>query len=157
MKKIFSSIKEISAGIVLALVLSFLLCVYAPIELFIANQSDFWFSTDNLWTPALMLFGISFVLLTAIFAVLRKIGKTPYIIGIAVAFIALVISYVQGNFLVSGLPSLEGANVDWGRLSFGKLASLALVVVRLTISPYSFFFFLYCGYNEAATSKPSER
>lgn len=132
MKNIFSGIKEISAGIIQALVLSFLLCIYAPIELFIANQSDFWFRVDDLWTPAVMLFGISFVLLTAIFAVLRKIGKIPYNIGIAVAFIALVISYVQGNFLVSRLPSLEGANVDWERLSFGKLASLALVVVVAT-------------------------
>ena len=44
----------------------------------------------------------------------------------------MVISYVQGNFLVSRLPSLEGANVDWERLSFGKLASLALVVVVAT-------------------------
>lgn len=129
MKRFFCGIKEISAGIFLSVTLSFLLCVYAPIEMFISNQSDFWFNINNLWPIAVKLFGLVAVSFLILFTVLRLIGKTVYNIGIAVVFSILAISYIQGNFLVSSLPSLEGAKTDWNRLSSGMISSIALVLI----------------------------
>lgn len=141
MKKIFFAIKEISAGIVLATTISFLLCIYAPIELFVSNQGDFWFDFGSLWPFALKLFGVFLIFQIIFFSVLRIISKTVYNIGIGLFFVVLAIFYVQGNFLVSTLPSLEGAKVDWSALSAGKISSIVLiaVVVIAVVLIYVFF------------------
>lgn len=128
MKNVLSKIRKIGTGLIVSAVLTFMLCIYAPIELFISNQSDFWFSFSDLIYPAIILFFIVWLVEVIFLAIMRKIGELPYIISTFVLYTLLIICYIQGNFLVRWLPSLEGANVDWAHLGWGKATSIALVI-----------------------------
>ena len=128
MKKLLSTVKKSATGIIVSAALCFMLCIYAPIELFISNQSDFWFSINDLVFPAVLLFFICWVVLAAVLVLMRSRWEKGYNAAVFVLFSIQIICYIQGNFLVSRLPSLEGANVDWGHFGFGKATSIALVI-----------------------------
>ena len=120
--------KGISAGILLSVALSFLLSFYAPIELFVGSQSDFWFGLEPILLVSAMLFGICTGIGIVLFVLLRLIGKWPYRIVLAIGFTVLIVCYIQGNFLVSDLPPLDGTAVDWGAYPAQRFTSIGLLV-----------------------------
>ncbi|MBQ6946580.1 MAG: hypothetical protein IJN42_00905, partial [Clostridia bacterium] len=78
--------KGLLAGIVLALAISFLTTLYAPLELFMGSQSDFWFTLKQLLCSAGLLFLCSFAALSLLFFFLRLTGKIPYAVGLSLVF-----------------------------------------------------------------------
>ena len=78
--------KGISAGILLSVALSFLLSFYAPIELFMGSQADFWFGLEPILSVSAMLFGICSGIGILLFVLLRLIGKWPYRVALAIGF-----------------------------------------------------------------------
>ncbi len=131
MKKLKNTLGGIYAGLILSLAIGFMLCIYAPFELYLTNQGEFWFDAKMMVKPALMLFACVFISLCAFFIVMRLIGKTPYHVSLALALGVLVYLYVQGNFLVSGLPPLDGTNIDWSAPSPERIKSIAAILVCL--------------------------
>ncbi len=133
MKRIKQTLCACSSGLVLSFALGFMLCVYAPYELFLTNQGEFWFDAGIMLLPVIMFFAVVFLLLSGVFLLLWKWGETPYRIGLAAGLCVLLFCYVQGNFLVSGLPALDGTNFDWSAPSPERIKSIAAIVVSVAL------------------------
>ncbi len=134
MKKLKTKLGGIYAGVVISFAFSFMLCIYAPYELFLTNQGEFWFDASMMVTPVILLFLCMFASLCILFVLMRLIGNTSYYITLAISLAALVYLYIQGNFLVSGLPPLDGTNVDWSAPSPERIKSIAAIAVCLAAS-----------------------
>lgn len=133
MKKIKEVVKRSLSGIVLSFALGFMLCVYAPYELFLTNQGEFWFDAGIMAFPAILFFTGVFFLGCTVYVLLRKWGEKPYRIGLAAGLAVLLFCYVQGNFLVSGLPALDGTNFDWSAPSPERIKSIAAIAVSILL------------------------
>lgn len=125
--------KVLSAGLVLSAALSFLLTVYAPLELFMGSQSDFWFTHKQLGLSAGILFGILTLLGCLCFFLLRLWGRTPYAVGLGVGFALLLAAYIQGTFLTGALPAMDGTEVDWNSQPLQRWISIGLIVGCLAL------------------------
>lgn len=97
--KLLGRIKDVREGLMLALAGSFMLCIYAPIELFLSSQDDFWFTIGTLTGVSLAMFGVIFAVLAIGFIVARLISRVVYNIGLLLGTSVLLICYAQGNFL----------------------------------------------------------
>ena len=132
-------IKRIMPVYVISLVLSFMLYIYEPITMYLTNVNDFWFDINIIIKPliiySLCLFlGIS-ILFTIIYLINRIFSKKAivYNILVLVLFIGFVCLYIQGNFLVSNLPSLDGTVINWENYTTDSIISIILWVVVIGI------------------------
>lgn len=125
--------KDWLPGVLMAVAVSFLLFLYAPVDLYCSNIDEFWFDFDILLRMAAMMFGISLVTLTLLYLLAVWIHPYFYRIGLAVGLAVLLIAYVQGNFLVGNLPSLDGTSISWEDYSTLWTESVILCIVVLTI------------------------
>ncbi len=129
----------VGIGILLAVALSFLLTVYAPLELFAGSQEDFWFGFQPIGTVCAVLFFLCFAALSILFILLRLWGRLPFALGLAVGLTVFVGCYIQGNFMVGSLPPLDGTAVDWNAhpaqrwMSIGLFALLFALLLFLTL------------------------
>lgn len=108
--------KQLLPGIVVAAAISFLVFLYAPVDLYCSNISEFWFDFGILIRASLGLFLISTVVLLLIYIVLWLIHPVLYRIGLAGRFLGLICTYIQGNFLIRNLPPLDGSDDSMGRI-----------------------------------------
>ena len=127
--KLFDRFRFLGAGVAVSFALSFMLCVFAPYELFLTNQGEFWFDAKMMILPVALLFLTAFAALLALFFIMRLIGKTPFFCVLTVAMSALVYFYIQGNFFISGLPPLDGTNIDWNAPSPERIKSIAAIII----------------------------
>ena len=125
--------KDWLPGVLMAAAISFLLFLYAPVDLYCSNIDEFWFDFDVLLRMAAMMFGISLVTLTLLYLLATWIHPYLYRIGLAVGLAVLLITYVQGNFLVGNLPVLDGTSISWEDYSALQTESVILCIVVLTI------------------------
>lgn len=123
----------IGTGIVLAACFSFLMFVYAPLELYITNISEFWVKLSELVFPIVALFFLSFIGLTAALIISRLINENFYSVCLAIGFSLLLGAYIQGNFLVKNLPSMDGLNFVWSDYPLERLKSVLAFVLPLII------------------------
>lgn len=125
--------KDWLPGVLMAAAISFLLFLYAPVDLYCSNIDEFWFDFDVLLRMAVMMFGISLVTLTLLYLLAAWIHPYLYRIGLAVGLAVLLITYVQGNFLVGNLPVLDGTSISWEDYSALQTESVILCIVVLAI------------------------
>ena len=111
-------------GMLLSLGLSFMLFLYAPFELYLTNRDDFWFSAGQLLGNQLLFFFGSLLLSLLVLMLARRLGGVPLRLVTALLCWLLICFYVQGNFLVSRLPGLDGSQVSWGAYPAERLKSL---------------------------------
>ena len=119
----------ILSGVICALSLSFLLFLYAPYELYLTNQLEFWFTAGQLLKPALLLFGGSFVLLLLLLLVCRRAGEKAYTVLLALLWLVLLCTWIQGSYLTFDLPAMNGEEVWWGGYPLDRAMSVGLWVV----------------------------
>ena len=125
--------KDWLPGVLMAAAISFLLFLYAPVDLYCSNIDEFWFDFDVLLRMAAMMFGISLVTLTLLYLLAAWIHPYLYRIGLAVGLAVLLITYVQGNFLVGNLPVLDGTSISWEDYSALQTESVILCIVVLAV------------------------
>lgn len=116
-----------------ALILSFTMCfmlfLYAPLELYFSNKSEFWFDIYTLFPVMLGIFVLAFVGSCVVFMILRLIHKKVYQAGFVSYFIAFLCTYIQGNFLVMGLPPLAGTPIFWENYPGERIKCIVMWVV----------------------------
>lgn len=121
----------------LSIAVCFMLFLYAPLELLFTNQDEFWFDAYILTPLMLVPFGIGCVCAILLFFLLGKLNEGLYWLGLAVGFIGYIGLYVQGNFLASGLPPLDGEPINWDLYTGERVKSViawaivAIVVITL--------------------------
>lgn len=132
--------KQLLPGIVVAVAISFLVFLYAPVDLYCSNISEFWFDFGILIRASLGLFVISTVVLGLIYIILWLIHPVLYRIGLAGGFLGLLCTYIQGNFLVKNLPPLDGTTIDWESYTVLRTEDLVLWGIGLLIVVLMFIF-----------------
>ncbi len=122
-------LKGLVPAILLSLAASFMLGVFAPIEIYYSNQDQFWFEINKLVPVVLIIFAGIFVLSLLLLSVLYLINDKIYVIGLALYFVAYISTYIQGNFLVKNLPGLDGTQPDWKKYISEDIKTIAVWVV----------------------------
>jgi len=116
--------------LLLAICFSFNLFIFAPFESYIANAGKFWFG-PVIFVPAFILM---FLISTAIcFAICRFLPKKVKWISVALIFAMTLGFYIQGNFLASGYPLLDGEEIPWHKLTSKGIVSIIVWVIIMAI------------------------
>ena len=128
--------QQLLPGIMISVAISFILLLYAPVELYCSNLDEFWFDFGVLFRMALGMSAVGFLILTAVYTVLLWIHPVLYKIGLAGGLVLFLCSYVQGEFLITGLPVLDGTTLDWNAYPELRRESLILwaVVILITVA-----------------------
>lgn len=125
--------KELFSGSIITLALCFMLFLYAPLELFFSNRDEFWFDVYIL-LPVLIITFLAFTITSiGILRFLYIVHIKLYQAGLVIYFIAFICSYIQGVFLVSNLPPLDGTAVDWNQYMPEQVISLFLWIAVTVI------------------------
>ena len=127
--------KQLLPGIVVAAAISFLLFLYAPVDLYCANTAEFWFDFSTLLLTALGMFVVSFVVLMAAYVIAFLLHPYVYRVALAGGLALFICTYVQGTFLIDRLPSLDGSRIWWGKYDILRKDTLLLwgIVLILVI------------------------
>ena len=108
-----SRLRGASPAIALTLAISFLLTLYAPLELYFTNMDEFPFDAYLLLPPLLMMFGAVTVLGLCAFGLCRLIHRRVYHLALCAATIGYVCTFIQGMYMSGNLPPLDGTAIDW--------------------------------------------
>lgn len=117
---------------------SFSLFVFGPIELFITNQSEFWFELSDI---------IFYVIATAVsvFAMIFLLGfflkGKVGMISIRIFWGLGLASYIQGNFLNLDYGELNGQKIDWTEHSVYAIVDIIIWIICLA-APFVINIFL---------------
>lgn len=114
------------AGICVSLAVNFMICVYAPLEMFFNNQEDFWFDLYGFLPVLLAMFLKGTIVSLLVMCVMCFAGEKFYSVFLGVVSTVMLGTYVQGNFLVKNLPPLDGTSVNWSDYTHEKIYSLIL-------------------------------
>lgn len=121
-----------AGAFVLALVSSFLLTIYAPLETYFTNKNEFWFDFFGIagaeLIGALLVFGVLFGGLVLARKIHEKLYRFFYLAG----SICLLEVYVEGTFFVKGLPMLDGRRVDWSQYASRRIFTIIAFLVLTT-------------------------
>ena len=120
---------NILSGALIAFALCFTLFIYAPYELYVTNQLEFWFTAGQMLPYVLGLFAAAFLAILLVLYIARRINEKLYNLVSAACLVALICSWVQGSFLVWDLPPMDGKPVDWGSFPVDRICSIALWVI----------------------------
>lgn len=103
--------KKINKSLIMnTIFLAFTLCIYAPLELYLSNYHEFWFSLSLFWY-IILAFGVVAALIAIIIGYFLK-GKL-LILYEALLFGLGINAYIQGNFLNLKIGVLNGADIIW--------------------------------------------
>lgn len=139
-KKISQRMSAAITGVFVAFSTCFMLFAYAPLELYIINRTEFWFQFSHIAKAALenflLFFAANGILLTAAALLHPVLGR----VLTAVEMVALLSSYVQGNFLVKNMPPFDGTEIHWEDYSGENMKTLVvwLVMIILVAAAYKF-------------------
>lgn len=115
----------------LCVALCFMLCVFAPLEIFFTNKDEFWFSLKQLLPIVMSTFIATSVILLLIGYFLKKSKVFKYIyILLTCLFIFL---YVQGNYIPRNYGILNGVAIDWESYTSYATASIFLLITIILL------------------------
>ncbi len=142
-EKISGLYKKHSTLLFLALATSFLYGFFAPIELYLSNADEFWFDLADMLPSMIIMFVASFIIPVAVMLLIYHIHKKTNRYLTLVWFWILVCVYLQGNFLVTHLPGLDGESIDWTLYRTDTIISATLfigtgIVILLCVKHYQF-------------------
>ena len=104
----------------------FLILIYAPLELLFGNQLEFNYNMYELLACMMPVLLVSFVILTALFLLLKKKVQKVYFAALPVILGVLLASYIQGSFFSGNLPPLDGRTIQWEDYADQRWISIAL-------------------------------
>ena len=115
-----------AAALIVTRELSFQVALYAPLELYFTNVSEFPFDFYTLCPVLLKLFVLIFAAGLAGFGICYVLYDKLFDVALVGAGVVYVIAYVHGMFLAGNLPPLDGTAYSWG--DYGKESLISLVI-----------------------------
>lgn len=157
--KMLSGLKP---AVALMITSCFMLFIFAPIEIYLSNQNEFWYDSYMLMPFLIKDFLIASVVSLCGFIAVYLLGNFFYTAMVYCYFTCFIACYIQGNYLVRGLPPFDGTDVNWKLyrsetirdvIIWLVIASIILVVLLILKSRKfltlvffaSIFFFLMLG------------
>lgn len=131
-------VKKLMPAIFLSVAVSFMLFIFAPLEIYAANTDEFWFDFRILCPFIIKDFFICCGVSIFAFFLFYLLGEVFYSLALYGYFVFFVVFYVHGNFLVSGLPPFDGTDVNWSLYSAetarSTIISVAIAIVLLVLN-----------------------
>lgn len=110
---------------------TFFVFIFAPLEMYISNSSEFFWGIKEL-LPALLMGTIAFLIFGLIlFWLTNKISKKLTLILCAVLHIVTVGLYIQGNYVIARYGSLDGTPIDWSQYKLEAVISIILWLIMM--------------------------
>ncbi len=126
-KERISTKEHFAPWIALAVAISFMICIFAPIDIYFANKEDFWFSLWQMLPGIVVIFTVVLVMLLAIFLFLSRFKCSDYILTFILAI--FVYFYIQGNYIPRNYGMLDGTVIDWSTYDTYAAASIIAILV----------------------------
>ncbi len=124
--RIYKKIKICVPGIMVACTTCFMLFVYAPLELYMTNQVEFWFHFSHIVRAVLENFLLFMAANVVVIAMAALVHPTLCRVLTALELVVLLSSYVQGNFLVGNMPPFDGTEIHWENYKGENIKTLAV-------------------------------
>jgi len=99
-----------------SLVLCFTMFVFAPIDMYIMNSSNFWFTLKEFVPMFLVVFVGAFAVTQLLFLALRLLPRAMYLLMLAVLAGVTTGLYLQGNFLCMANEVMGGGEPVWNEM-----------------------------------------
>lgn len=125
---------QLLPGVFVSLAISFLIFLYAPIDLYCANISEFWFDFSTLLLTAFGMFTVSVLVLLLIYVIALWVHPKVYRIALTGGLALFICTYIQGNFMIDRLPPLDGTSIWWEKYDVLRMDTLMLWGIVLTIA-----------------------
>ncbi len=125
--------KAMVPAVLLVIALAVMMTYYAPMEMFMTNQDEFWFSfsmvSPILWKLCFAL--IAFGIVAYFFAYL--LWDRFFDVMLAFGTILFLILYVQGNYLAANMPPTDGTEIIWSEYRMDMMISAVLVLAAVVL------------------------
>lgn len=124
------SLRERWSALIPAVFLSFTFCIFGPIEIYITNISELWFSIGDIFWISILAGIASCGIFTLIGFLLPNASRKWYfcaLIGFGVAL------YIQGNFIQTNYGVLDGREIQWDAYGSVAVWNTALWIVCLLL------------------------
>lgn len=105
--------KVAAPGLLAAFAVCFIFFIYAPLELYVTNQTEFWFDFYKILKAVLQNFALFFGLNVLGILLAACISKVFCRFVTEAELVVLLTLYVQGNFLVNHMPPFDGTEIVW--------------------------------------------
>lgn len=137
MHKLKEILKELIPAYILSFVTSFMLYIYEPILTYSSNIDDFWFDLKTMITPIILFFLILFITLSIGYTIVyllnyfcsKKKKMIIYKTILILSYVVFIFIYMQGNYLINNLPSLDGTTIEWGTYLKDNIISFVVLIV----------------------------
>lgn len=106
-------ILDLKPAVFLTITLCFMLFVFAPAEIYLSNQNEFWYDGYMLMPFLIKDFLIASAVSLCGFIAAYLLGNFFYTAAVYCYFTCFIACYIQGNYLVGGLPPFDGTDVNW--------------------------------------------
>ena len=144
-------VAELRPAFFLSLTFCFMLFLYAPLELYINNMEEFWYDAYLLFPFIIKDFFFFFGISLAGFIIAYLLGKILYEIALYGYFTCMIACYIQGNYMVSGLPPLDGTEINWALYRPETVKSTIMWVVVAVVCLAAFLILKYDKVKKAVT------
>ena len=84
--------------------------IFGPLELYVANSNEFWFSFTDILSISAVLALLSFIVLYVIGKLFHGKGRDLYAV---ILFAVTLCLYIQGNYANMDYGTLDGTAIDW--------------------------------------------
>lgn len=111
--------------------LSSVLFLFAPVQLYIANISELWFSFVDILGVSLASFALATLIIFLIGLAIRRISLKAFYVYAALSCGLGTAFYIQGNYIPFEYGILNGSSIDWAAYSHLVYISTAMWIVCL--------------------------
>ena len=127
--KIRTILEDMVPALFITLSGCFMVCIYAPLDLYFNNKNEFWFNGSTLSAQLIRLFCYAVPAVLLVYLVSRLISKKLYTGVLFITLTAFICSYIQGNFRIANLPPMDGSPVDWTIFTTENCITLIIWVI----------------------------
>lgn len=130
-KKKFKTNEVGKSWLLLGIAFSFMLTVFAPLDAYFSNQSEFWFDLKQLIPILLTVFIILLLIMLGVFWIINKTKAALLIYGFFTC--TFLYFYIQGNYIPRNYGVLNGVDINWGEYPLYAIASIILFIVCISL------------------------
>ena len=128
----------------------FMICIYAPLDLYFTNKTEFWFNVKILISEQLRMFCVVAPGAMVFYLICRLINKKFYSFILFLTTAVLICSYIQGNFRIANLPPMDGTAADWSAYTGENIITLFIWVAVIALLAYIFRYVKAKGFRSVA-------
>jgi len=110
----------------LTLVASFMVCVFAPLETYLTNITEFWYGYSEIISVAVLTFVICFACAWIPFLLLSKTKIFRYFYTLC--FCLFVGFYIQGNYVARPYGVFDGREISWNDAAYHSVALASILI-----------------------------